>query len=145
MKRTPSPRRVLRRARVPVALLLPALLLPPILHLAGCDATNPLEPEPGNVVEVRMTSGMDFDPATVQIEPGDRVRWINDSALTHTTTSGTGNADPDKGVLWDQALAPFDGTGSPETYEREFGTSGTFRYFCRIHDSMGMKGTVVVG
>jgi plastocyanin len=112
--------------------------------LAGCDDANPFEPVPGTVVEVRMTSSNRFDPPIVELEMGDSIRWINLSSHTHTTTSGTGNADPNRGILWDKTLAPDNGPDPPESFEQEFGVAGSFPYFCRIHEALGMKGTIVV-
>jgi plastocyanin len=82
-------------------------------------------------------SGVSFSPASVQIQVGDTVKWVEVSG-THTTTSGTGAADPNAGVLWDEPL------GSGQTYARVFTSAGTFPYFCRLHESMGMKGTITV-
>jgi plastocyanin len=78
-----------------------------------------------------------FSPATVQVAPGDSVVWTNNSALTHTTTSGT-NGTPDG--LWDSG-----DMGNGVTFIREFPTTGSFPYYCKYHYPMGMVGTVTVG
>jgi len=72
-------------------------------------------------------SNFAFDPATITIDKGSTVAWVNKDSVAHTIT-GTG----------------FD-SGSFETgqnYSRKFDQSGTFEYYCAIHPSM--KGTVVV-
>jgi plastocyanin len=63
-----------------------------------------------------------FSPARVQIHVGDRVRWKNLGAQTHTTTSDTG--------LWNKVLAPG------ATFTRTFNQVGVFRYHCTIHPEM---------
>jgi plastocyanin len=69
-----------------------------------------------------------FSPAMVQIYKGDSVKWTNQGARTHTTTSDTG--------LWNKTLSPG------ATFTRTFNRLGTFRYHCNIHPSM--KGAVKV-
>jgi plastocyanin len=75
-----------------------------------------------------MLDGQRFGPAIVRIDRGTRVRWVNASGLTHTTTSN--------GDAWDRALAPG------ERFTRRFRTTGRFPYHCEIH--AGMTGTIVV-
>ncbi|MBI1851535.1 MAG: hypothetical protein HYR85_14435 [Planctomycetes bacterium] len=75
--------------------------------------------------------------STTTIDAGDTVTWTNmDFPGSHTVTSGTGSADPNVGVLFDQSLA--------STFTFQFNTSGTFQYFCRVHEIFSMRGTVVV-
>jgi len=63
-------------------------------------------------------------------------QWVDGS---HTTTSGTGAADPNAGVLWDVPL-----TSVAPQFTRAFPTTGTFPFFCRPHEGFGMKGIVTV-
>ena len=84
------------------------------------------------------TAGMAFDPATTSVSAGTTVRWMNDGAVAHTVTSGTGSAAADAGQLFDQPVGPG------QTFEYTFKTPGTFAYFCRPHESMGMRGAVTV-
>jgi len=79
-----------------------------------------------------------FVPADIIIEVGDTVQW-NWSIAIHTVTSGTGAADPEAGDLFD---APLDGANP--TFSFVFSSEGTFPYFCRTHELMGMSGTVTV-
>lgn len=76
---------------------------------------------------------------TVKVLPGDQVvwKWI---AGTHTVTSGTGNADPNAGAIFN---SPSDLTHT--LFSFTFSTPGTFPYFCTFHDGLfNMKGVVVV-
>ncbi len=72
-----------------------------------------------------------FDPQTVTIEQGDSVRWTNNEAVTHTSTS-TSNPP-----VWDSG-----NLGTGESYMFQFISSGSFPYYCTIHPYM--TGTVEV-
>lgn len=86
-------------------------------------------------VEV-FVSGIAFNPSTVEINPGDAIKWtVNGS---HTITSGTDPLDPLVGDLFDEAR----NTG--QTFTHTFNDLGSFAYFCRIHFGMGMTGTINV-
>jgi len=110
-----------------------------VLFVAGCTqqagpstgqtnqtAGNPpigLNPETASVD----ISNFAFDPATITVDKGSTVTWINKDSVAHTIT-GTG----------------FD-SGSFDTgqnYSHKFDQAGTYEYYCAIHPSM--KGTVVV-
>lgn len=75
---------------------------------------------------------------TVRIWAGQTILWKVVSA-SHTTTNGTGAADPQAGQLWDQPLDIL----HPE-FAFTFATGGTFRFFCRIHEIVQMRGVVIV-
>ena len=81
-------------------------------------------------------SGTSFGPSNVTIQAGDAVKWT--SSGSHTVTSGTGSADPNVGLEFDQALS------SGQTFTFVFTTPGVYPYFCRPHESAGMKGTITV-
>ncbi|MBM3320089.1 MAG: plastocyanin [Candidatus Eisenbacteria bacterium] len=85
------------------------------------------------------TSGTTFVPASITIQLGDTVRWVNGS-LSHTVTSGFGSGDPNAGALFD---APLSGL-NPEFFYAFSDTAGTYPYFCRPHEIMGMTGTIIV-
>jgi plastocyanin len=98
----------------------------------GADAVQPDDGfgqrQRAPVVRVRMLDGLRFGPAIVRIDRGTRVRWVNASGLTHTTSSNAG--------AWDRSLGPG------ERFTRRFRTTGRFPYHCEIH--AGMTGTIVV-
>ena len=71
----------------------------------------------------------EFQPATLTIEPGQTVTWVNCGDQAHTTTSDGG--------VWDSDLL-FPG----ETFTRTFGAAGTFPYHCTPHPVM--QGTIIV-
>ena len=84
------------------------------------------QPKPAVVVHMKNFA---FVPATVHIDRGATVEWINDDNDAHTVDS------TDK--LFDSG-----GLDSHDTWTFTFGRSGTFKYFCDLHPYM--KGTVVV-
>ena len=67
---------------------------------------------------------------TVRIAPEDVVGWTNCTFENHTVTFDDGGHDT--------VIAPGQRT------TRRFPSTGTFSYFCRIHNDAGMKGRVVV-
>ena len=80
---------------------------------------------------VTMQSNLSFSPPIVTIKAGQYVTWRNDDTISHTTTEDS--ATP----VWDSGqLVPG------RTFERYFGSAGTFTYNCRNHPSM--TGTVIV-
>jgi plastocyanin len=74
-------------------------------------------------------AGRVFRPATVTIDAGQSVVFLNDDSRDHTATARDGSFDTG-------TLAP----GQRAT--RTFGTPGTFSYFCVIHPDM--VGTIAV-
>ena len=75
-----------------------------------------------------------FGPAAVQIDPGTTVVW------TWTGEGGSHNVVAENGS-YESDL--YDAAG--ETYEQTFDDDGVSRYVCAPHESMGMKGAVIVG
>lgn len=64
-----------------------------------------------------------FNPAVIQINVGETIRWVNNGAMAHTTTAGDG--------LWDS------GTLNPgETFDFTFNAEGVHDYVCVFHDGM---------
>ena len=80
---------------------------------------------------------MFFDPPSITVHAGDRIRWTNVVLVQHTSTSGT-ECLPDGG--WTTGIM---NPGQTSAYIT-FSTVGTFPYFCRFHCVMGMTGEVSV-
>ena len=90
------------------------------------------------VVNVSMST-MAFSPKSITIARGSTVVWTNTSPVTHTVTSGKSSKPADHaGALFDQSVAPG------QTFRFTFTTPGTQPYFCRPHEALGMKATVIV-
>ena len=83
-----------------------------------------------------VTVGMEdnfFDKADITVKPGTMVTWVQRGQYGHTTTSYDG--------LWDSGL--IEG-GTEGTYSYTFEELGTYEYFCKPHEEVGMVGTVTV-
>ena len=83
-----------------------------------------------------VTVGMEdnfFDKADITVAPGTTVTWVQRGQYGHTTTSYDGR--------WDSGL--IEG-GTDGTYSYTFEEPGTYEYFCRPHEEVGMVGTVTV-
>jgi plastocyanin len=85
--------------------------------------------------EVTM-AGLTFVPDTLDINRGDSVRWINTTAIFHTTTSGVSGVPNGH---WDSGLmAPND------SFAFHFDSAGVFPYYCTPHWTLGMVGLITV-
>lgn len=69
-----------------------------------------------------------FSPATLTVDPGTRVEWVNQDDVPHTATLND---------VFDTDIITGGGNGS-----HVFEASGTFEYVCALHPDM--TGTVVV-
>jgi plastocyanin len=70
-----------------------------------------------------------FKPATATVSVGDTVTWRNTGDSAHeVTASAFKSGNLDKGA----------------TYSWKATAAGTYSYVCRYHESVGMRGTLVV-
>jgi plastocyanin len=90
--------------------------------------------------------GEEYQPSKVTISAGQTVKWKNNTGDPHTVT-----VVPDKALVpADAALPknaqPFDSGTIPAgmTFAHTFTVSGTYRYYCTLHESNGMVGEVIV-
>ena len=101
-----------------------------------------------NTVEVSMKNNPKgvFVPATVNIKVGDTVKWTNPGIITHTVTFDPAQAATATNVALPAGVAPFDSGNMEEeaTFSHTFTVKGTYKYICKMHEAMGMVGTVVV-
>ncbi len=89
-------------------------------------------PPPTNEILLQNTS---YNPSTKTINKGTKLTWLNKDSFAHTVTSGyPGNPD---GVFDSGNM------GSGASFSYTFNSSGTFKYYCRIHGSI-MTGTIIV-
>ena len=79
-----------------------------------------------------LIQGFAFVPATVSINTGDTVTWVQKDTIGHTTTSD--DATP----LWNSPLLSVG-----QDFSFTFSSAGTFAYHCIPHASF-MKGSVTV-
>jgi plastocyanin len=111
-----------------------SVLLSALVAAAACSGdSGDLGQGPGDSpgdVQVRNNT---FAPSSLQIAPGGTVEWVWDSdGQTHNVTFDDGQHSNDQ---------------SSGSYERTFGTAGTYRYHCTFHGTAtsGMRGVVTVG
>src|SRR6478609_7872212 len=101
-----------------------------------------------NTVEISMKNNPKgvFVPATVNIKVGDTVKWTNPGIITHTVTFDPAQAATASNVALPAGVAPFDSGNMEEeaTFSHTFTVKGTYKYVCKMHEAMGMVGTVVV-
>ncbi len=90
-------------------------------------ALGACSPPPPKVVTVAIKD-MAYAQPTVDVHPGDTVRWVNQDIFVHSVTAVGGAFDLDLQV-----------GGSGQTVFRH---AGEVDYYCRYHP--GMKGRVLV-
>ena len=102
----------------------------------------------GQTVEVSMKNNPKgvFVPATVNIKVGDTVKWTNPAVITHTVTFDPAQAATASNVVLPAGVAPFGSDNMEEdaTFSHTFTVKGIYKYICKMHEAMGMVGTVVV-
>ena len=102
----------------------------------------------GKTVEVSMKNNPKgvFVPATVNISVGDTVNWTNPGVITHTVTFDPAQAATASNVALPAGVAPFGSENMEEdaTFSHTFTVKGTYKYVCKMHEAMGMVGTVIV-
>jgi plastocyanin len=78
-----------------------------------------------------------FQPRTIVIIPGDSVTWRNPAGgMVHGVQSDDGTS------------FSFPLTAAPWTFSKNFGTPGTYPYYCQAHgapNGIGMSGVIYVG
>jgi plastocyanin len=89
---------------------------------------------------------MRFEPATLTIEAGEKVTWKNASNVTHNVVDDASKAVYLRDVSLPSGTKPFDsGYLLPyQRYSRVFTTPGIYHYVCTLHETSGMKGTIIV-
>lgn len=101
----------------------------------GNGPTGPKSPSSGSAREVHLTSGLKFEPGTLTVAPGTKVRWVNDANISHTITP----EDPNQKGVWSKQTT----SSSGNVFEYTFSEAGqTYSYRCDVHN--GMTGTIQV-
>jgi len=117
--------------RLAIRLLGPALLLSVLA--VGC-ASQPTSSRAPAVAGTQISiKGFAFNPNQPSVAKGATITWSNDDGTTHTVTSGVPGTPSGK---FDQRVEP--GT----MFSFTFSESGTYEFFCNIHNSM--RGTITV-
>lgn len=112
----------------------------PVAALAFVVAGMAVAPAWAADAVVTLKSGkLDFSPKKVVIRMGERVIWKNPSKEVHSVTS-LGNEEEARTAGGKLEINKLVKPG--EEYAYRFQVSGTYFYYCPIHQ--GMWGTVVV-
>ena len=80
-------------------------------------------------------NGYAFDPAAVRVSPGTTITWAwtGEGGAHNVVSKGDGPLDSGEPAM-----------GESVTYEATLDSPGVYRYYCNPHQSLGMKGAVVV-
>jgi plastocyanin len=104
-------------------------LRPVLCALAGWTCACPLASQ---AAIINVSVGDDFfSPANITNNVNDQVKWTWTGNNDHSSTSNTG--------LWDSGV-----NGHGFTFSRTFTAAGSFPYYCTIHRSVGMIGSITV-
>ena len=117
--------------RLAIRLLGPALLLSVLA--VGCASQPASSPAPAVAGTQISNKGFAFNPNQPSVAKGATITWSNDDGTTHTVTSGVPGTLSGK---FDQRVEPG------KTFSFTFSESGTYDFFCNIHNSM--RGTITV-
>ena len=103
-----------------------------VTAVAGVIGVVRARPAEAAIRQVDMAD-MRFSPARLQISPGDTVVWeAGDDS--HTVSARDGTFDSSSRGTMDEG----------DQFRWRFRMPGTFAYFCRVHQSRGMQGEIVV-
>jgi len=88
---------------------------------------------------------MVFEPALVEAEPGDTVRFLfedpgHNAAAYHPDNRGKPELIPQGAEVWDSG---FKNPG--QEFEVSLSTEGVHHYYCLPHEGLGMVGMIAVG
>ena len=97
-------------------------------------------------VSMRQAPKSRFVPEMVTIAAGDTVKWTNPAFVTHSVTFDPAMAATPGNVALPPGVTPFDSGNLEEdqSFSHTFTVKGTYKYICKMHEAMGMVGTVVV-
>lgn len=105
-------------------------------------------PAPPHKIVVKMLdlnggSQFAFQPATINAQPGDTVEFVQTGTIPHNVAFRKEAQGAKLGSAMDGQYI----TGAGATYDLVIDarfTAGTYTFACDPHESMGMKGTLVV-
>ena len=102
-------------------------------NATGGSAGDSVTISPGSSVP---SNGKFFVPETLTVSTGTTVTWTNEDSTLHTVTSGSAESGNSGNEFDSSYLA------AGKTFQHQFGTAGTFDYYCTLHP--WMKGKVVI-
>ncbi len=110
------------------------------------DIKKALAPPEAPVGAVITMGSSSFVPATVTINAGEQVVWKNTSGYYHNVVDDPARALNRVDVSFPSGTASFGSSLlQPDTaFYHVFNQPGTYHYVCTVHETAGMRGTVIV-
>jgi plastocyanin len=103
----------------------------------GGGTTTP----PANTVTLVNSS---FSPNSITVPSGTTVNWKWSDCSGGDGYGGGGATCVTHQIAFDDGSGVISSSQDQGTFSRTFGTKGTFKYHCTIHQASGMTGEVVV-
>lgn len=117
------------------------------VSIAAAPASAPSVPPTGNVIEVKMVeispTQFAFSPAKITVKAGDVVRFTQVKANVHNVEFKAVPTGANLGALMTGPFLMTVDQTHEFTIDARF-TAGTYEYVCTPHQTMGMKGQIVV-
>ena len=115
-------------------------------RITVADLEKALAPPEAPVGGVVIMGSSSFVPATITINAGEHVVWKNPSGYYHNVVDDPARALNRVDVSFPSGTAAFGSSLlQPGTsFYHVFDKPGTYHYVCTIHETAGMKGTVIV-
>lgn len=112
----------------------------------AADIEKALAPPDVPIGGVVTMGSMSFNPPTITITAGEQVVWKNASAYFHNVVDDPERVINRVDVSFPSGSIPF---GSPlvqpgTSFYHVFDKPGTYHYVCVLHETSGMRGTVIV-
>ena len=110
--------------------------VPPTSTPAPTPTATPLPPTATPTPPLVTSNSLNFRLQDLAIEVGTTVKWVQQDASTHTSTSGT----PPSSLsgVWDSGFLT-----QGQSFTFPFTTAGTFPFFCKLHPGMSATVTVI--
>ena len=110
------------------------------------DIKKALAPPEAPVGAVVTMGSSSFMPATVTINAGEQVVWKNTSGYYHNVVDDPARALNRVDVSFPSGTASFGSSllQPDTTFYHVFNQPGTYHYVCTVHETAGMRGTVIV-
>jgi len=119
---------------------------PPIQSPIESAQVEPSATGTVHTITINSAGGQNFfEPDRLVIQPGDTVKWVNESGAHTVTAFHPDNARP---LRIPESATSFDSGVMLEAgsmFEFTFTESGVYDYLCLPHEFFGMVGTIVVG
>jgi plastocyanin len=126
-----------------LALAVAISLLGVVLLLVG---GGPAAAQAQGTAEIDGTAANKWEPATVTIKPGGSVTFKISGGPPHPVKSGTVQSAPNGDDKFDTSACGADKMAKVgATCTVKIAKAGTYPYFCQVHYSLGMTGTITVG